>query len=436
MSLLNRIDRKTALIVVSCLVMAVPVAVYIYVVMTYKASVPWRDDYDAVLNFLNSFATSPTLGGKLAAIWLQRNHRIVIPHLMYLIPYALSGKADFDFYILFANLGWLCAVGVLLGYLYRKYALPFWSLVPLPFMLFSLRLLDPMLFADSGMPVFWSLCFTILFFIALVEGRVGWACALFMMSFYTWGDGSVLYPLGLLYYVVHRQWKSLAIFGVIGLAGLLVYFTGFRLEVAGGVDHNMDLRQSLVFFLNFLGGVHLDLIPSFWEDLVLGAVLALGGLYFLIRRRTIDFPMLLIGLAVSTALVATYARGGFGAQRASISRYSAFSMLMVVALYVYVITAIKRPALKAAFAAVVALIMVVYWYRPIPAETAAKGGLYWQRKYRITYVAMYATDGVTSELNYAGNTDADHEFAASVLDESKRLGIYDPQSAADALKRK
>jgi len=436
MNFANRIDRKTALTAAVLLVMAVPVIFFIWVVMTYKASVPWRDDYDAVLNFLNQFVSSPALSGKLAAIWAQRNHRIVFPHLVFLVPYLVGGKADFNFYILFGDLAWLIGVGALIYYLYRKYELPVWSLVPLPFLLFSLRLLDPMLWADSGVPVFSSLCFSILFFIALSEDRIAWACVLFLLSFFAWGDGSVLYPLGLLYFAANRQWKNLAIFAGIGLAGLIGYLVGFRLEVAGGLARHIDLRQSVLFILEFLGGIHFEFIPKVSIDIELGAVFLLASLYFLIRRRTIDFAMLLIGLAISTAIVAAYTRGGFGVQRASISRYAEFSMLMFVGLYVYTLTTIKRPAVNIAISALVTVIMVAFWFMPIPAEVGPKGGLYWERKYRLTDVAIYAESGVDSGLNYAKNTDKDHAFAASVLDESLRLGVYDPQVAVDALKPK
>jgi hypothetical protein len=219
MSVLNRIDRKTALIAACCLVMAVPLAMFVYVVFTFKANAPWRDDFSAVLGYVNQFVSSSTLGGKLALIWAQRNHRIVIPHLVYLIPYAVGGKVDFNFYILFGDLGWLIAVGVLLYYLHRKYALPVWSLTPLPFLLLSLRLIDPMLWADSGTLVFWSLCFSILFFIALSEDKVVWACICFrcrsspgaMAACYIrWGCCTTS-PTG-----SGRTWRSLGLSGWLG----------------------------------------------------------------------------------------------------------------------------------------------------------------------------------------------------------------------------
>lgn len=435
MNVLQKIDRKTALTAAVLLVMAVPLAMFIYVVWTFKANVPWRDDFGAVLTFLNNFVTSQTFAEKFGTIWAQRNHRIVFPHLVFLMPLAVGQKANFDFYILFGDLGWLIAVGTLLWYLYRKYALPLWSLAPLPFVLFSLRLLDPMLWADSGVPVFWSLCFSILFCIALSEDKVAWACILFPLSFFTWGDGAVLFPLGLIYFAASRQWKNLAIFGAVGLVELLIYLAGFRLIIAGGGARGLNIQQSVLFVLTFLGGIHFATIPRVQVDAIVGGIFLLAALYFLIRKRKIDFAMLLIGLAISTAIVATYARGGFGVARADISRYSAFSMLMFVALYTYTITAISRPAAAVAVTAVTTLLMVAYWWQPIPGEVLGKG-LYWQRKYRITDIAVYASDGVISGLNLGKNTDADHERGAAILDESKRLGIYDPAVAVELLKRK
>jgi hypothetical protein len=120
-------------------------------------------------------------------------------------------------------------------------------------------------------------------------------------------------------------------------------------------------------------------------------------------------------------------------QRALISRYTPYSMFLFTAVYIYGITSIKRETLARVAAAVVAVALLSFWYTEFTQMQLSRK-LYWQRKYRLTNVAVYATDGVISGLNLEKNTDEDHARAASILDEAKRLGIYNPQVAVDALK--
>jgi hypothetical protein len=422
-----KVNRKFIVEAVVYLLMLLALAWYWYSIVRYKANVPYRDDYAAVLQYLIQYVGAPSVWDKLKLLFLQHgSYYIVLDRLVFSIYYELFHTVNFGFFIIVGNLGWMGAVFALVLYIRRKYALPTWALLPLPLLLLSFRHAEAMLFAMLSIHFYWQLLFAILFFICLEEHRPVWAFVLFVLALFTSGGGIALLPLGIVYLAVHKQWKPLVGFSLFAVVIAALYLIGYDFSSGVVLSNILKPVQVIHFFVQFLGGVSPTRVPFFGASLgvPLGVLIGGAAIYFLIKRRKFDFLSLIIGMGFLIDGLGALTRSQVGPNRALNSYYAIYSLLICICIYIGILTTFATsPTLRRYAVAGATLAALLYWGGFVVNYEFDHRFAELQQA-RIAGMVAY-THGDISLLNL-DNRDK----GAAILDNAKQLGIYDPASAA------
>ncbi len=339
----------------------IPFAVYFYIVFRYSLNIPIADDYDAALDFLNKFIQVQTLTEKITLLFSQHNeHRIVSTRIAFLIQYYLFQEINFKLSIVVGNIGWIFTVLTLVAYFQRSFNLSIDYLLPIPYLLLSFTHWEIML-TSVALPNYWVLFMSILFLICLTSNRLFFVCMLFPITLFTFGSGVVLYPLGNLFFVIQKKWKSLVIFFVISTICMLIYFFGYHKPTyhPSIIEALINPLRTIAYFFAFLGNI--TQLKSL--AISIGFIACLLSAYFVVKRRDDWFLHLVIGFVVINGLVAALTRSGFGVNQALSSRYSTYSLLAWVCIYIFTITSFAKINFAHKVVSVAIIGTVLFWGR-------------------------------------------------------------------------
>lgn len=264
---------------------AIPVAVFIFVVVRYSVNVPWFDDFDPFPDFLRSWILADDFTEKIKLLFQPNNeHRMVIGKGVALLYYALTGTLNFTF-LHIAGVLFTFGTLALIWQAFRWAKLPLYFFLPVPFLLFQLQ--DHLIFlwaicSLQHQPVVFFLCLSMFF---LAKKRLGWAilaafCANFAMSngIFVWVGGA-----GILLFQTRYRHLTLWLFS--GATAVTLYFFGMS---------SLNNESSLGFFLQ---NPHLSF---------LGFFAFLGGLFDFTPDRSIQVRTalpILMGLATMVWVV-------------------------------------------------------------------------------------------------------------------------------------
>ena len=126
------------------LLLALPVALHTWVILAYAENVPWYDDVEMFVAFIQEYFKANTLSDKV--FWLLKpsnEHRILLAKSVALLTYYVTGHMDFRLMIIIAN-AFMYGTLVILYRLFRSMQLSMWAFVPVPFFL-----LQPQYFLTS-----------------------------------------------------------------------------------------------------------------------------------------------------------------------------------------------------------------------------------------------------------------------------------------------
>lgn len=316
------------------IILFIPFLIYGLFIFRYAVNIPYYDDYDVILNFMNTFVQTGTVMEKISLFFLQHNeHRIVFDRIITLCYYYLFDEIDFKSLIIFGNLGWVLTVSMLMVYL-KKSSSSLYCLIPIPYFLLSFSHWENMFFAMAAIQNYWFIFFTIAFLISLSKNKITLSCVFFIMALLTSGGWVVLYPLGNLFLVLRRKWKSFVLFFAVSTCCVIFYFHGYYkppyhpsiLEVA------LNPFRTMAYFLTFLGNI----LPfqTKYSTLPIGLLLCLLAAYIIFKQCDNLFWKLIIYFAVMIASLTTVTRSGFGVEQAISSRYSLFPLLVLTSICV------------------------------------------------------------------------------------------------------
>ncbi len=329
----------------------VPFFIYILYVFRYAVNIPYFDDYDAILNFLNKFIQVQTLGEKVSLLFSQHNeHRIVFDRVVSLCYYYLLNEVNFRSLIIFGNLGWMLTTVMLILYLQKNFHLSLAQLLPIPYLLLSFSHWENMFFAMAAIQNYWFMFFSLAFLICLSRGKLFLSCAFFSIALFTSGGGAVLYPLGNIFLLMQRRWKYFWLFFLLSTFCMVLYFYGYHKPSYHPSVFEAILApfRATAYFFVFLGNIFplhnifilSSNIPLIGIFLPMGAVFYLSSIYF-IGRYGDCFLKLVIYFVFLVALMTTLTRSGFGIWQAASSRYSLFPLLALVCLSTFIVTSIS-----------------------------------------------------------------------------------------------
>lgn len=407
---------------------AIPAALYFYYLLSYAVNIPYWDDYDAVLAFLNQYLTAPGALEKLRLILSQHNeHRIVFDRLTFLGTYYLSGAVNFRFLIAFGNAALVLLTYVLFVAFRNNRAVTLLYFVPVPIMLFQLQAYENAMWAMASIQNFYVLVFALSALLLLSRpnrGAFTGACLLAVAATFTSGNGLLVFPTGLLVLLVQRRrWPYLLAWTATAAVAIATYFYGYQSPAhhfsVSWTLLNVPLHQIVTFFFTFIASAFSVFgAPGFGLYTGIGIAICLLYLYLLYagyyRQNPAIMAMLFFILLGGTAAAAS--RTGFGLTGAYASRYTINSQLIIILLYLAYVDRLgkhPRPAYVLAGALPVALLFLVLGNRTGLGHLRG-------RHYQLHSTAgLFRATGDFSLMPYynVGQTD-------DILLKSEQLGVY------------
>lgn len=281
-------------IVVGLLVAAPAIAFYALLAGT-TVNVPYLDDYDTILRFLEGGRRVPEL---LAP---HVEHRLAGVRAVASTAVALSGEIDFRLLAVVGNLGVLATAAVLyLGFRPRaETPEKLLAFVPASWFLFQPQYWDSFFWATSALSNLWVLPISGLAFVALLHRKpiaLAVAMTLAVVAALTQANGLLCLPIGLGLLGLQRRGRAATVWAVFSLALGGAYASGLSLpDGHPGSLAALGNGAVLLYALNFLGaaggfGIPAASIAVGLAIVVSAAVLASSAL----RRNPAPYALLVL----------------------------------------------------------------------------------------------------------------------------------------------
>jgi len=351
-----------------------PVFLFYFNLFRTALDLPLLDDYEAILGFMNRWATSPSITDRL--FWFLTSQHVEVKlfllHAIVLAQYAVLGHVNFRFLSLFSE-------GLLLGlaYLFWKMFIPrspdrllrLTLFLPVTFLLFQLQYSLELSVVTPGMAHIAGLLFSLAALYELNRDNhrsFVAALAFLLLAVASFGNGFMVVPIGMLILGRKRRYKELGLFLAISLACAAIYAYRFDFHVPEGGVISMPQFNWLTiprdclyvaFFLGSAGGVNSHFPPG---ALILCILLVATFAWMLatgqMSKNYLPFDCALF-LLLSAATAASR-RAAFGVTQSLNSRYSLYSITCVILLWILLVERflprLRRPWDNGLFLAVMA----------------------------------------------------------------------------------
>lgn len=327
-------NRDTVLHKAWPILVAIPVLAYLWGLYAYSNPLPYCDDIDAILGFLNQYTETTGFGNRLELIFSQHNeHRLAYNRSITALYYSLFGQVDLRVLTFIGNLPWFALIGLLwVAARRRGVSAAEFSVVPL--LLLSLTHHELITWAMASMQQYAQLFFAILALYLFVREAHGLALLCLAVASFSGGGGLLVAPLLVLHACLERRFRLAAV--VVAFAGTLAFAYFVYFPYAKPVHHPSIVTAMLSphilagYIPAFLGSVSRNIRIA----IPLGLILLALSVHFIRRHDKADrFLILVVLFVLETAFVTALTRSGFGIQQALSSRYSEYSLILMSLLY-------------------------------------------------------------------------------------------------------
>jgi hypothetical protein len=347
----------------------VPLAYLIWMVAQYAVVVPFRDQWELVPLLEKTYHGELTFHD----LWVQHNeHRIFFPKIIMLVLARLTGwNIHFELavnIVLAIGIFWVLVHQVKITGRKTEMSGLFWAIPAISLVVFSVSQFENWLWGWQ-IQMFLNLLAVVGSIVLLVNGPFRWcrfAASAFLgiVATYSFANGTLIWPIGLVILFIVLAGKSERKSGIIGwiLIGGLTLWTYFY-NYHKPEEHpplslifKMPLEYAAYVF-KYLGGICAQGVSGDEAvDGVLALILGLIGTVALgwagcslVRKKIADFPTLLPFFAMSlysiaSALITGVGRLGFGSDQALASRYCTMATPLWVSLIVFLILLVNGGA--------------------------------------------------------------------------------------------
>ncbi|HKI87164.1 MAG TPA: hypothetical protein VKA53_10535 [Thermoanaerobaculia bacterium] len=390
--------------------------VHLWTNLRFAVDMPYWDDYDAVLDFLNRLSSTRSLGRQLGLfLSLHNEHRLVFGRLVEAATLHLTGGVDFALLNLVGQLGLYLVVALVVAYGWRSLGRDEHLAAPAGIFLlaFSQNALMAK-FVMASMQQYYQLLFALaaLFLVTRRERRRWFPAVLLLatMSSFTGAGGLITFAVLFLYLMLEREWRLAA---VEAAYTALVFMLYFKLLIYHSSEVGTASRQMAVsrpdrylrFVLAFLGSVgdgHY-LITGIGIAVVAAIVLPLA-----VRRmgRDLHFPALVATLVLAVGAGAGLSRLSMGVHEAAASRYAVYSLLLLSSVYLGLLLGTHDPGRRRCVAIAglaISALLVGLWFSPATKTLRMRARL------------------LDDALVYP-----DQARAMGILESSMKLGVFAP----------
>ncbi|GAB3926656.1 hypothetical protein [Larkinella terrae] len=248
-------------------VLVLPVLLFFVYFFRYSFDIPWFDDFENIPYFLHRFLDAPTWTEKWSALLRPNNeHRVVLSRLVVWLYYLLTGTINFHSLMLIGN---LCMLVVLFLFYrtIRRASLPWWYLLPVPFLLFNAQ---NNLLTFTAVYTLQYIATIMMILLALYQlaknAPVSFGLALVLGFFATFcnGNGMLVWAGGFAVLVYQKQWLRLGGWLAVAALAVYLYFLGYPVQQGNTEGFTYLLAhpfQILSGFLIFTGSLF-DFIPT------------------------------------------------------------------------------------------------------------------------------------------------------------------------------
>lgn len=316
----------------------IPVIAAFGILYMRSLSVPYQDDYDAIIAFAVRYPQLPTLKAKLLEIaTAQHNeYKLGFEHSIVAAELELTHHLNFRFLTALGDL-FLLPFGYLLWRTYQQdeseFARRLLAFLPISLLFFSLTYWENLNYAETGLQNTPVVLFSLLSIFLIAPGEKLSAvhlllgCLAAALAAFTSANGFLLGPVGLWILLARRAYAGSVAWCASFILPLAAYLYHYKSSVH--VVQRLSYMTRPLFFLGFIGGA----VPFRWAAALLGLVLM--TIFVLAVRSRFDRTnpvafYFAVWILVTGCLVA-WVRGG--ATFVISSRYSIYSSLMLIFCY-------------------------------------------------------------------------------------------------------
>lgn len=355
-------------IFLACVLCLLAPAIYLHLVAVNSVNAPCWDDYDSLVEFLNQFRDTSSFAGRLSLILVQHNeHRLAFLRLVGLSVFYLKGDLDFRLLCYIGNAA-LVLIAYFLFYAFKTGGefKPFYF-SPVLFLLFQPQYHDIILQATALFSNFSVLLFALVTLL-LIERRSRisfvFACVFAALAIFSQGNGILIFPMGLVAFLMQRNYRQAGIWLLVSLLVLAVYFKGYgQLPGHPGIlEALMDIKGVILSLFCFAGSA--AGFSSFYPSLFCGIGMVLYFIFLTIRKYYRSNPTLyfLFFFILLTIGINAVFRSWKGIEFVLLqSRYKFFSIFGVILLYLSLYEIVQRKRLHL-FVAITGLIVALAFF--------------------------------------------------------------------------
>ena len=430
-------------------VVVLPAVIFYSILFRQVVNLPFLDDYDAVLGFLNNMAELRGVSEKFLFFLTARHneYKLFFADGLVWLQAALLGRVNFKI---------LCAMGngfvLLLAILLWKMFLPGYKdltaklilFLPATLLIFQLQYVETLNWADPSLQYLPALVFSlgaIYFLMGMTRPAFCSAVVGLVMAVASSGNGLLIVPIGAVILAQRGQYKRMAGWLVVSAGCVAAYAYRYDFMSSQSPSHH-SLFATLVharplYLLTLIGNATAP--PFFGRVLLVSELycpvlaLALCAFYIAMVQRGYFRRNAMVGYCVLflllTELGITGLRSELGILESLSSRYGMYSLLILIFAWFAIVEEYLLPAngtvRKRAVAGVIAVAIlfsagmdVLGWRYLADRDSALIQGM-----------TAFEHSSAGPVLPMAGQSTSMDEFdqrARAVLQESMRLGIYRP----------
>ncbi len=395
-------------------------------VVEHAINVPYADDVEDVLKFMNAAVQSTGFGNTFNLFFEQFNeHRTGATRIVYWASYALGGEINFRWLVFLTNLALPCVLFMLYRSV-RGSAYPALLLLPAACVLFQIRAYMLQFWTMSGYAYMYVLVFGFAALLCLhrvTPLRFAGAVLFALAAAFTLASGQIVWAVGLLS-LAHQAYvrrsapaRYAALWLLLGLVTLVVY----RIDYVGSNTFGVLLEDLVRSPLHYVG-YFLALLGNFVTETsvaaAIGAGLALGlvvAAFVLARWREDNLQLEFFALyLVLTVAAMTAGRAVLSEVSYTLSsRYTIPSIMLLATVAVMVgRSLLARPAWRAG-QAVLVLLALAYTVSSYPL-------------YRPDLQRMLQTQVKNFNLGEYWTINLPRETSRAIVEQSIELGVYRP----------
>ena len=336
-----------ARVLVAAVLVSLPAILFYGILLRWAINVPYLDDYEALLDFLNQITELKSAGARASYfLGAQFNeYKLFFGHAVAWLQFAFLGHTDLRVLSAIGN-GFVLLLAILLWRMFlpdhENLALRTALFIPISYLLFQLGYSDTLNWAMPSLQNLPVLVFSLGTIYLLVRGsRRAFCVALIglILAISASGNGFVVIPVGVLILALSRHYVRLVSWLIVSAGSVAAYAYHYNLMSSQSRLHHSVLETVLhlrpLYVIAFMGSAaalpgryHLGVMLPISLGLLLCAYFIVLGIRGYPRRNpAVSYCILFLLL---TAIGVAGIRSDFGISQSLESRYAIYSALFLI----------------------------------------------------------------------------------------------------------